>query len=479
MTPCSRRTRRSWVPPFFLPLLLSFLFLAQAGAAPLVYVIPVQDEVDPSLASVVRRGVREAVRERADYLLLRLDTPGGRADSMEEIVRAVESFPNQENTLSYVDKKAASAGAFIASSTRRIYMAPGSVIGAATPVMLGAGGGSPEKLPESYERKIVSFFNATGRATAQRHGHNPEVFAAMVDGDQGLVLDGATVLPKGRILTLTNVEAEHRYGTPPRNLLSEGTVPTLEALVAQIAGPGATIETLKPTGFEHIGRFLVRIAPLLLTLGMILGYLEFKAPGTWLFGIGAAVCFLLFFLGSYVAGLSGYEPIALFLLGVVLIAVEVFFLPGFIVPVATGLLLLLLAFLWAMAGQTSEPGQALPSLPDFRGALFRLVGAVAGAAVVIALLARFLVTSGVARGLTTRPIEEATGHGPSLPATAEGHAVRVGDEGRAASALRPAGTALFGGRRIDVVSNGDFIPEGTPVRIVGIEGIRIVVVALA
>ncbi|HEY8966907.1 MAG TPA: hypothetical protein VIM58_10710, partial [Candidatus Methylacidiphilales bacterium] len=394
---------------FLLALLLPFLAWSQAGAA-LVYVIPIDGEIEPSLATLVKRGVREAVRAKADYLVLRLDTPGGRADAMEEIVRAVESFPNQENTVAYVDKKAASAGAFIASSTRRIYMAPGSVIGAATPVMLGAGGGAPEKLPESYERKIVSFFDATGRATAERHGHDPEVFAAMVDSERGLVVDGVTILPKGRILTLTNGEAEKAYGKPPKPLLSSGTVPTLDALARQLAGAdpeGARIETLKPTGFETLARFLVKVGPLLLTCALILGWLEFKAPGTWFFGAGAAVCFLLFFLGSYVAGLSGYEPLALFVLGLLLVALEIFFLPGLVVPVATGLLLLVIALLWALAGQTAEPGRALPALHDLAGAFLRLALAVVVAIVACAALARTLVRSGVA----TRSLERATGHG--------------------------------------------------------------------
>ncbi|SDU04046.1 membrane-bound serine protease (ClpP class) [Verrucomicrobium sp. GAS474] len=454
--------------------LLSLLALAQIAAAPLVYVIPIEDEIEPSLSALVRRGVREAVRLQADYLLLRIDTPGGRTDAMEEIVRAVESFPNQENTASYIDKKAASAGAFIASSTRRIYMAPGSVIGAATPVMIGSGG-SPEKLPESYEKKLISFFDATGRATAERHGHNPEVFAAMVNSERGLVVDGATLVPKGRIVTLTNLEAERRYGTPPRNLLSEGTVPTLGELARKLAGPDVRIETLKPTGFETLARFLVRIAPLLLTLGMILGYLEFKAPGTWFFGIAAGLCFLLFFLGSYVAGLSGYEPLILFLLGLVLIAVEIFFLPGFIVPVATGLLLLLLAFVWAMAGQTAGPGQGFPSLHDLRGALLRLAFATIMAGAAVALLTRYVLKSGIA----TRTLEAATGHGPALPAGSYVALVRVGDTGRTATALRPSGAALFqqedGPHRIDVVSDGGFLPEGARVRVTRIEGIRVVV----
>jgi membrane-bound serine protease (ClpP class) len=455
----------------FMPSGLGGIHAAEIAPVPvparIVYVIPIRDEIEPSLVYLVRRGVREAVAKKAVALVLNMNTNGGRTDSMEEIVRALETFPDQNATYTYIDKKAASAGAFISSATRHIYMAPGSVIGAATPVMVS--GDKVEQLPESYEKKIVSFFEASGRATAERHGHNPAVFAAMVDRERGLTVDGDEIVAKGSILTLTNTEAEKKYGHPPQNLLSDGTVPTLDVLTAQLGGPGVQVVTLEPTGFEKLGRFLTLVAPFLLTAGMILGYLEFKAPGTMLFGVLAALCFLLFFFGQYVAGLSGWEPVVLFLVGIALVAVEFFLLPGLVLPVVTGLLLIITAFLYAMSNHAPGAG-LLPSLGELRGPLLRLFLSVAMALGVIALLARTLSDS----KLFTRALEKATPHGAAVldrPALA----VRIGEEGEALTLLRPAGTARIGERRVDVVSEGDYIAAGSRVRVTQVEGIRVVV----
>jgi membrane-bound serine protease (ClpP class) len=460
-----RRLLAWWV------LLLSVVGVHAAPA--IVYVIPVRDEIEQTMVYLVRRGVREAAAQKADILVLNMNTNGGRTDAMEEIVRAVESFPHQDKTYTYIDKKAASAGAFIASSTRHIYMAPGSVIGAATPVMLSSSH-EVQALPESYEKKITSFFEATGRATAERHGHDPAVFAAMVDRNTGLTVDGQVIAAKGTVLTLTNTEAEKKYGMPPRALLSEGTAESLDALVARIAGPDARVTTISPTGFERVARLFTLIAPFLLTAGMILGYLEFKTQGGMLFGILAAICFLVFFFGSYVAGLSGYEPVVLFLLGVALIAVEIAFFPGLVLPVATGLVLVVAAILFALANPAPGRGP-IPSLAELGGPLLTFFATIALAIAGVALLARF-----VPQLPWARPLERATVRGAGFDGTptASENLVRLGDAGETLTHLRPAGTARFGDRRIDVVSDGAFVPPGTPVRVVGIEGIRVVVKAV-
>ena len=416
---------------------------------------------------LVRRGVREAVAHHADALILNMNTNGGRTDSMEEIVRALETFPDQDQTYTYIDKKAASAGAFISSATRHITMAPGSVIGAATPVMLSSSQ-EVQQLPESYEKKITSFFEATGRATAERHGHNPAVFAAMVDRETGLTLDGTVIVPKGSILTLTNTEAERKYGTPPQSLLSDGTYATLDDLIHAVAGPDARVLTLRPTGFERLARIFTAIAPFLLTAGMVLGYLEFKAQGTLVFGILAALCFLIFFFGHYVAGLSGYEPVILFVIGLALIAFEVIVLPGLLLPALTGFLLVIASVLYAMADHRPSGG-LFPSMAELRTPVLTLLLSIGMAGVLILVLGRFLPTLPWAR-----PLEEATVHGDG--SSPDAHRIPPGSEGETLTLLRPAGTARFGDRRIDVVSDGGFVAPGTRVRVLRVEGIRVVVV---
>ncbi|WP_246189531.1 NfeD family protein [Methylacidimicrobium cyclopophantes] len=446
--------------------MLAFLAQAPAGQAEkLVYVIPVHGEIEPALVYFVRRGVKEAVAHGAAALLLDLDTPGGRADAMEEMIHIIDHFPNQNATYSFVDSKAFSAGAFLAAATRHIYMAPGSVIGAATPVLASPGGTSVQNLPESYEKKILSAYQALVRATAERHGHNPAVFDAMVDRESGLVIDGAVLLPKGKVLTLTDTEAARRYGNPPQPLLSDGTVADLRSLVRQIGGEGARSEELRPTGFEKIARALMAAGPLLLGLGLLLGYLELKTGGSFgLFGGAALICFLLYFFGHYLAGLSGWEPLFLFLCGVGLVAFEVFFVPGLLLPTLVGLILALFGLLYAMVDRYPKEalwiGVGRLAQPLLSFALSALAAFAAGA-----VAARFLP----ARRLSLGP--EGISVQKRVPP------VKPGEEGVALTVLRPSGTARFGEKLVDVVTSGAFVPAGSRLRIVSVEGVRVVVEA--
>lgn len=443
--------------------LLGFLacWIPAVSAAGFAYVIPVHGEVDPAVVYLVRRGVKEAVAQGASVLVLDLDTPGGRADAMEEIIRIIEHFPNPDATYSFVDPKALSAGAFLAAATRHIYMAPGSVIGAATPVLVSPAGGAVQQLPESYEKKILSAYQALVRATAQRHGHNPAVFEAMVDRESGLAIDGTTLLPKGKILTLTDVEASRRYGVPPRPLLSEGTVADLPALVRQIGG-GRLVE-LRPTGFERIARGIVAAGPMLLGIGLLLGYLELKTGGSFgLFAAAALLCFLLYFFGHYLAGLSGWEPLFLFLGGAALIALELFFFPGLLLPTVAGTVLALLGLLYSAIDRYPKDPLWVGA-ERLAGPVFSLVLAAAGAVAIGMVVARFLP----ARRLVMGP--------EGISADTAVSPVHPGDEGIAITVLRPSGTGRFGERIVDVVTSGTFVPAGSRLRIVAVEGIRVVV----
>lgn len=453
----------------YLGILLSSV-LSMGWAEKLVYVIPLRDEVEQSMVYLARRGVKEAIEKKADALVLHMNTNGGRADCMEEIVEAVGKFPHQDQTYTYIDAKAISAGAFIASGTRYIYMAPGSVIGAATPVMISSGGGGVEKLPESYEKKINSAFQAIARASAEKNGHNPKVFDAMVDRESGLEIDGVEVLAKGKVLTLTNGEAEKTYGKPPKPLLSSGTVKDLETLINKIGGDGAKTAQLEPTGFEQVARLFTMVSPLLLTIGLVLGYIEFKTPGFGIFGILAGVCFVVFFFGHYVAGLSGYEPIIIFLLGVGLIALEAFLFPGLLLPTLVGLCLVVGALIFSMVDR--YPTDSIwPSMQQLNQPLTNLAAAVAMAVVGAFLVARFIPQRWVSAGL-----EEATINGAAFLPT---QTPAVGAEGIALNALHPSGSAVINGVTFDVVSDGRLLPKGARVKVIAAEGYRIVVAPIA
>lgn len=437
---------------------------APAPPTPKVVVIPIEGEMSKATTYIVRRGVKEALEQKASALILSMDTPGGEGQATLEMMDIVAKFEPQDRTYTLVTKEAYSAGAFLAASTRHIYMQPGTVIGAATPVVMGQGG--PVELPP----KFVSAFSAKLRVAAERNGHDTEVFDAMVNKQRGLVKDGKEIVGKGDILTLTDQEAAAAYGKPPRPLLSAGTVESIETLVGKIA-PGATIIRIEPTGMERLAAFIVMLSPLLIGGAMLCGYIEFKTPGFGVFGILAVLLALVFFFGHYVAGLSGYEFVLLFLLGVVLIAVELFIFPGLILPGLIGACLVLISLLKAMVDRyPTDP--VIPTLPMIQLPLTNLLIGMGASVIGMALVARYLPHSPLARVL----VLDSTNPAP-LPVAQT--APSLGTVGRTLSYLRPVGTADFGGAPVEVCTEGEFIPAGTEVRVLRVEGNRIVVEAVS
>lgn len=435
-----------------------------------IYVIPVKSDIDASIVYVIRRGIKEAMANDAHAIILHMDTYGGRVDKTEEITQIIRQFPNQENTYTYIDTKAISAGAYIASATRNIFMAPASVIGAATPVMM-APGGQAQEMNESYEEKMKSALKGLVRANAEFHGHNPEVFDSMIDRDQGLKIGDEVVVEEGKVLTLTSQEAAKVYGDSDEPLLSSGTVDSLDELIEKIAGPGATITKIEPTGMEQIAKFLVTLSPLLMAGAFLFGYIEFKTPGLGVFGAMAVVCALLFFFGHYLAGLSGQEFLVLLALGVALIAVEIFILPGTIVPGLLGLGCLAFGLLMAMAD--IYPDQPLEvALPRFEVPAIKLIASMMLAFLGAALVTRLLPATPFYKAL----LADGDLRGPTpLQTIKEERHLKTGMTGIALTVIRPSGTVDFGEGPVDVVSQGDFINRGQSVKIIEITKSRVIV----
>ncbi len=451
-----------------LPFLIALLAMPLPGhaaseASRPVYIIPIRDEIEPSMVYVVRRGMREAVENNAQAIILDMNTPGGRMDSMEEIMELLESFKG--DTITYVNKKALSAGAFIATSTKRIYMAPFSTIGAASPVMM-----TGEDIPSTLKKKIFSYSAARLRASAQRHGHNPDVVEAMVK-DDGLVVEGVVIEKKGALLTLTDTEAVKRYGRPPKPLLAEGIANDRDDLLAKLGFSHARIKTVEPTGAERLARVITMIAPLLLLIGIAGIYLEFKMPGVSLPGIIGVAALVIFFFGHYVAGLSGFEELLLFFFGVILVGVEIFLLPGHVLPGFLGVVCIMVSLLWAMVDKL--PGApAVPTLPQIQLPLVKLGGSMIGAAILVAILLRFLPKmSGPYGGLVLRTqMNHSRGFASASEATE-----LVGKKGVALSMLRPSGTARFGERTVDVITQGEFISPNQAIEVVEVHGAQVLV----
>ena len=427
--------------------LLATSWLETRAQAPAVYRIPVTGVVENGLAPYVARSIKEAESSGAAAAFLDIDTPGGRIDAAERIADAVRAA--RIPVYGYVNPRAYSAGALIAISTNGIYMRPGAVIGAATPVD-GQGTRASEKM--------VSAMRAEFRSMAEQRGLDPKLAEAMVD--ENVEIPG--VVKKGQLLTLSTNEAVSLK-------FAKAQVGDEAALLQAIGLPGAQVITTEPNWAEGIVRFLTNplVAPLLLSLGILGLVFEIKTGAFGLGGILSLASLGLFFGSSFILGLAGWEEILLLGLGAIALAVEVFVLPGFGVAGVVGTLAIVASMVLAMMGARPSTGDMAQALAVLGASLFITMA-------VIYVWLRHLPNSGRFSGLLLRGSVHKSQGFVSAPNRGD----LIGLDGVAVTDLRPSGTARVGQERIDVVTEGEYVPQGSRVQVVQSDGYRHVVRAV-
>ena len=406
--------------------------------------VPVTGTIELGLAPFVKRSLREAASAGASAVILDIDTPGGRIDAAWEIIDAVRdaSVP----VYAFVNRRALSAGAMIALSADRLYMLPGSTIGAATPVV-----GSGEKASE----KMVSAMRSEFRALAEERGIDPRIGEAMVD--ESVEVPG--VVDAGKLLTLTTSEAVELG-------VATGEVDDYAELLSVAGLEGTTTVDTQPNWTENIVRFLTHpaVAPLLLSLGFLGLLVEIRTPS---FGVAGAIGLLslaAFFGARYIVSLAGLEEALLLGVGLALIAAEVLVIPGFGVAGIAGGIAVVLGLSLSMLGR-------FPTKADYMGTIVAISLSILIVALVAFAAVRHLPHSRSMSGILLKDsTSKETGY-LSAPERAD----LEGMEGVAATDLRPSGTAVIGDERVDVVTEGPWIEEGTRVVVMHAEGYRFVV----
>ncbi len=432
--------------------LLASLLVAATGTLPAqdapVRRIPVTGTIELGIAPFVARGLSEAQKEGARAVVLEIETPGGRVDAAQHIVKAI--IQTEIPVYAFVNAHAWSAGALIALAADSIYMGPGSSIGAATPV-----GGTGEKLSE----KIVSAMRGEFRSLAERRGLDPRIAEAMVDEE--IAVEG--VVEAGKLLTLTAAEAVETG-------VAAAEVENLDDLLRQVGLGEVGVATVSINWAEQLVRFLSHplVAPLLLSIGTLGLIIEIKTPSFGLAGLTGIVALGAFFGSHLIVGLAGWEEVILLVAGLIALAIEVFVVPGFGIAGMIAILCIGSATFLALIG-------ALPTWGDIARASGILVTSFMIVAAAVYAIVRHLPTSERWRGIFLRAATtKETGY-LSAPARAE----LVGLEGLAVTDLRPSGTMRIGNERHDVVSDTGFIPKGARVRIIRSETYRLVVEEVA
>lgn len=441
--------------------------VAPVVAAPVkktvVYVIPVKDEINSPTLYILRRGLKEAIEQKADVVLLDMNTPGGALDVTFQIMEALEKFPGQK--LTFVDREAMSAGAFISAVTDEIYFAPNGVIGAAAPV-LSTGG----EIDKSMKQKIVSYLRARMRATSEGKGYRGQVISAMIDEDYELKIGEKVLKPKGELLSLTATEALEKYGEPPQALLGAGKAADIPALLsAKYGADKYEVRNFQVTWSESLAKYLTALSPILMGLGILALFVEFKTPGFGWPGVTGILLLALVFLGNYGAGLSGHEPALLFVIGAALVAAELIFFPGLVIVALTGVTFMLGALVWA--GADYWPNQ--PMTVNFSGEmlmqpLLNLALALVIAAGLFAALLKYLPQTGLyqhlaVQGASTTPAQTA-GIAPQPAGTI---ARLTGRRGIAVTGLFPSGEVEIDGRRYQAKVDLGFVEPNSPIVVTG------------
>ncbi len=421
-----------------------------AGKDRHVYVIPVDGIIDLGLAPFIERITDQAASDGAAAVVLEINTFGGRVDAAVLIRDAL--LESKVPTVAFINKRAISAGALIALASEKIYMTEGATIGAALPVQ----GGSPGSAPQPVEEKTISYLRKEFSATAEARGRPARLAEAMVDPD----VEIADVIAKGKLLTLTTDEAIEQK-------LVDGKVVDLEQMLGELGLAGAELRSAEESWAETIVRFLTNpvVSSLLITVGLLGVITEIRTPGFgWPGSIGLA-SLGLFFWGHWLVQLAGYEELLLFGLGVLLLAVEVFVFPGFGVIGGLGVLSLLVGLALSLLGPGSTAGVIVSVLTRVLASL--LIAALAALA-----LLRFLPRTPFGRKLVLDAGMTADQGYVSAP---EDDVKLLGLTGVAVSPLHPAGLALIEGRRIDVISEGEYIDSGEPIVVFRVDGNRVVV----
>lgn len=446
--------------------------------------IPVGEEdlISPARFEFMTRTLERCTAEAAEAVIFDLDTPGGLAwDTTNLMMRDLQKLGPP--SIAYINPRALSAGAMIAIATDAIYIAPAGSTGAATPIY-----GTGQEMGDAERAKMNSAMMSMARTVAKEKGHDPRVIEAMIDMDRELIVNGQVLCAKGEILTLDAEEATMISDGKP--LFAKAIASTLDDVKTAENLKGATV-TAEPLGFERVAILITKYASILILLGIAGAYMEMQAPGFGLPGFVSLIAFSLFFFGHYVAGsLVGHETtfaIAVFIVGIIFVAVELLVFPGTMLPGILGFICIMGALVFTMSGWeiapidptiTKDATEATPTrfaftLSTYATGLRNFAIGITGATALLMLLARYLPQIGPFKHMTL-----ATTAGGSLaetPAALSAAAVHPGDEGIARSALRPYGTIEIAGRQMEATVDSGYLQSGTPIRIREIQGLKIIV----
>lgn len=471
-------------------------------------IIRFEGVITPRLEQYFFRKLDRAEKNGADLVIVEIESPGGMVEQSFNIAHRLRDL-DWARTVAYVPREALSGAAFVALGCDEIVMAENAMLGDAGPIFL-----DEAAMFQHVPEKIRSDLAAKVRALAESKGRSPALAEAMVDMDLIVYRVRNTQTDHEAFMSQAEIDSDDRpelweKGKPVHESREDHFLEVTGKRAVELALAGAIVQgrraleehyrleseptILEPSGVDTAVYVLNLpiVTGLLFVIGLVALYVEFSAPGIGMGILMAGLCFAIFFWSRFLGGTAGWLELVLFLAGLAFLGVELFVLPGFGVAGISGALLLVASII--MAGQEFFQPSNAREWQTLTGNL--LVVALSGATfvAVAVVLSRYFGSIPFLSRLTLAPPEpvsatgDLTASGNVRPTTEQGAgeqgtgdtlriaAVQIGDLGTADSALRPAGKAKFQNRYLDVITDGEFIAKGSPVRVVHLSGNRVVV----
>ena len=441
-----------------IPIILS-LFINVLIAEPIVYRVPIQGTIDLGLPPFIERTIAAAEEEEAAAIIFDIDTFGGRVDAATQIKDAI--LGSKVLTVAFINRRAISAGALISLSCEKIYMTGGGTIGAATAVDMQG---------KKASEKVISYMREEMASTAEKRDRNTTIATGMVDEELSfthLVISGDSVevtdlegRKEGKLITLTTEKAL-------KYKIADGEEETFEEVLSALGISNATIRSAKENWSENFVRFLTNpvVASLLTTFGFLGILFELQSPGWGIPGTFGAVCLALSLGASYIVRLATMTDFLIIFVGVLLLLVEVLLIPGFGLAGLSGIGILLWG-LYELLLPDVPVGHEIHSMV-LTGFTIGIIGGIIG----FILMFKLMTKTEFWQKLTSPNVQEKEkGYSSSI-----GLEDLTGEEGITDTDLRPSGWVNVGDQRIFVVTEGSYINKNEKVKILSVDGNRVVV----
>lgn len=451
-------------------LLLLFMtttsFKSAAKEQKLVYQIDIKKEIDNTTRIYLSNGLSEANSLGADAILLHMNTYGGLVDAADSMRTAILYSPVPVYV--FIDNNAASAGALISIACEKIFMRKGANIGAAT-VVNQTGAAMPDKY-QSYMRSMI-------RSTAEAHGkdtiiqgndttykwkRDPLIAEAMVD--ERVVVPN--LIDTGKVLTFTAEEAM-QWG------YCDGIAETPDEVITKYLGYNEyELKKYEPSWYDDLKGFLMNPMLQSILIIIIIGgiYFEMQTPGLGFPSAAAILAAILYFAPLYLDGLAQNWEILVFVIGLLLIAAEVFVIPGFGIAGVSGIIFLITGLTLSLLNNTDFNFEGVSTKEIGEASLTVLMGLGLGFVLMI-WLSNKIGNKGMFRKVALHKDLEDSHSSPSLTPL-------IGKEGTAFTVLRPSGKVMIDGELYDGVSDLGFIEKGTRVKVVRFENAQVYVETL-